>query len=118
MRRRAFHSSGPVRRASESGQFFPPGVTLRDIDGGPTYYADNGFTKATASRTVNGTTHTNGCHGNHDGSRTHDGRDVGALQPRSLRRHDVHEQGSWAGLFTTRLRAFIWASTRSSTEVG
>jgi hypothetical protein len=38
----------------------PPGVTLREIDGGDTYYADNGFTVATQSLTFNGTTHTNG----------------------------------------------------------
>jgi hypothetical protein len=35
-------------------QSLPPGVTLTEIDGGETYYADNGFTKATVSFTVNG----------------------------------------------------------------
>lgn len=49
-----------LRSSVSSGGELPSGVTLREIDGGSTYYADNGFTKATASRTVNGITHTNG----------------------------------------------------------
>jgi hypothetical protein len=38
----------------------PTGVTLRNIDGGPTYFADNGFTYATQSRTINGVTYESG----------------------------------------------------------
>lgn len=36
-------------RSPVAGTFFPAGVTLRAIDGGPTFYASNGFTQAAAA---------------------------------------------------------------------
>jgi hypothetical protein len=35
-----------LARGWNQAPYLPPGVTLRQIDGGPTYYADNGFTLA------------------------------------------------------------------------
>jgi hypothetical protein len=41
---RITYTSPPPRAAG-----LPPGVTLQQIDGGPAYYADNGFTNATST---------------------------------------------------------------------
>lgn len=43
--RKGYRTSRNRGGGGESDQF-PAGVTLQDIDGGPTYYADNGFTYA------------------------------------------------------------------------
>jgi hypothetical protein len=51
----AFIGRGPNRPSPPPvPPLLPPGVSLQQIDGGPTYYADNGFTNAATPSSVTG----------------------------------------------------------------